>query len=63
MKKLIALALFAVVALSIKAQHITDFCYFDGQLLETYSDVEVVNNLKILMKKIKIRGRYVKLFL
>ena len=46
MKKLIALALFAVVALSIKAQHITDFCYFDGQLLETYSDVEVVNNLR-----------------
>ena len=46
MKKIIALAFFAVVAFAIKAQHITDFCYFDGQLLETYSDAEVVNNLR-----------------
>ena len=46
MKKIITLSLFVVVALTIKAQHITDFCYFDGQLLETYSDVEVVNNLR-----------------
>lgn len=46
MKKIVIFAFFAVVVLSIKAQHITDFCYFDGQLLETYSDVEVVNNLR-----------------
>lgn len=45
MKRFLFAILLGAFLFSAKAQHITDFCYFDGQLLETYSDVEIVNNL------------------
>ena len=46
MKRFLFAILLGAFLFSAKAQHITDFCYFDGQLLETYSDAEVVNNLR-----------------
>ena len=46
MKRFLFVILLGAFLFSAKAQHITDFCYFDGQLLETYSDAEVVNNLR-----------------
>ena len=58
MKRFLFIILLGAFVFSAKAQHITDFCYFDGQLLETYSDVEIVNNLRNRGFKVVNKGSF-----
>lgn len=46
MKRYLLIVLLGTFLFSAKAQSITDFCYYDGELLETYSDSEIVSHLR-----------------
>lgn len=46
MKRFLLIAFLGAFLISAKAQTITDFCYRNGNELETYSDAKIVQNLK-----------------
>ena len=46
MKRFLFIVLLGAFFINAKAQHITDFCYVNGFDLETYSDNQIVSNLK-----------------
>lgn len=46
MKRFLLIAFLGAFLISAKAQTITDFCYRNGNDLETYSDAQIVQNLK-----------------